>query len=419
MVEREQQPDIVDEAFETLRQSQVPQGPSLQALEQTLQAVHQAQRKSERISLFERIRNMNKFIKYPVAAAIVLAVFAGGAYLLISRGAGVAFADVKQQIDGAQTMTMTLTTEMKALPKPITTKMFFKCPGHMRQEITAEVPPGKQPDANGPAARPQTQTTICIFDMQKMQALILDPNTKTAGVIEYKNLPKNAMEAWHQDFLAQLKQAVAGKHEDLGEKTIAGEKVKGYRCLGGRMIGMDIWVDASTGVPVQIDASPPNDMGTVTMTDFVINPKLDDSLFSLAVPEGYKVEKQSCDFHVTEEGLIKGLRVLATACGGAFPKTLILTPDLVEKLDKAKASKEEGQEIGKAFVNIMAFQVTTMNTGGEFVYAGEGVKLGDKDTPVLWYKAKDAKTYRVIYGDLHIENAEKAPPRPATQPAGQ
>jgi hypothetical protein len=80
-------------------------------------------------------------------------------------------------------------------------------------------------------------------------------------------------------------------------------------------------------------------------------------------------------------------------------------------------SKEETQEFGILVSKIMAFRVSTTNAGGEFVYAGEGVKLGDKTTPVLWYKAKDAKTYRVIYGDLHVEDAETAPKPPAGPPA--
>lgn len=72
MVEERRPSDIVEEAFEGLRQSQVPEGPSMHALEQTLEAVHQAQQKSRRVSLMERIRNMNKFIKYPVAAAAAI-----------------------------------------------------------------------------------------------------------------------------------------------------------------------------------------------------------------------------------------------------------------------------------------------------------------------------------------------------------
>ena len=104
MVENPHQSDIVDEGFDALRSSQPPEGPSIQALERTLQAVNQARQKSNRVSLIERIKNMNKFIKYPVAAAIALAAIAAGAHLLWDRGAGIAFADVRQQIEQAETI---------------------------------------------------------------------------------------------------------------------------------------------------------------------------------------------------------------------------------------------------------------------------------------------------------------------------
>ena len=42
-----------------------------------------------------------------------------------------------------------------------------------------------------------------------------------------------------------------------------------------------------------------------------------------------------------------------------------------------------------------------------FRYFGKGVKLGDKDAIVCWYKLKDAKdpnTYRVVYGDLSVKD---------------
>jgi len=77
MVDERNQVDIVEDAFAALRQSQPPQGPSLQALEQTLRAVRQAQSEPPTTSLFERLRRMDKVIKYPVgvaAAAVFLAL---------------------------------------------------------------------------------------------------------------------------------------------------------------------------------------------------------------------------------------------------------------------------------------------------------------------------------------------------------
>ena len=422
MVENPHQSDIVDEGFDELRGSHVPEGPSIQALEQTLQAVHQAQRKSNRVSLIERIKNMNKLIKYPVAAAIALAAIAGGAYLLWDRSAGIAFADVRQQIEQAQTMTMTATVEMKVLSKPMVMKMYFKSPGLMRQEITMEGNPATAPGTTQPTTAPTAQKAICIFDIANQRGITLIPDQKRATVMELKDLPADVLAgAKEQNFLEELKKAMAGEHEDLGEKTIDGRKVKGYRCksTSAMKMAMDIWGDAASGKPVLVEQTLPEGMGKVTMMDFVINPKFDDSLFDTRPPEGYKVETQSFNFNVPEEDLIKGVGLFAKYCGGVFPEVLMPTPELVEQLKKAKIkmSKEESQEFGVLASKIMAFRIATMSGGGEFAYAGRGVKLGDKATPILWYKAKDAEAYRVIYGDLHAEDAETAPKPPASRPA--
>lgn len=121
-----------------------------------------------------------------------------------------------------------------------------------------------------------------------------------------------------------------------------------------------------------------------------------------------------------------------------FPQALMPTPEFIKQVKKAKAARQADQtgpkptkeqveaeakaqakEFGEAFASLVAFQVAITNGGGEFVYAGEGVKLGDKTTPVLWYKGKDAKQYTVIYGDLHTEQSDKAPSLPTTNPAGE
>jgi hypothetical protein len=41
---------------------------------------------------------------------------------------------------------------------------------------------------------------------------------------------------------------------------------------------------------------------------------------------------------------------------------------------------------------------------GTFRYLGKGVKLGDKDRIVCWYKPKDTPNYHVVYGDLSVKD---------------
>ncbi len=61
-------------------------------------------------------------------------------------------------------------------------------------------------------------------------------------------------------------------------------------------------------------------------------------------------------------------------------------------------------------------------------YVGTGVSVGDANWPVFWFKPQDSQTYKVIYGDLRVEDvaeenlpatrpAEEAASQPATEPA--
>lgn len=50
--------------------------------------------------------------------------------------------------------------------------------------------------------------------------------------------------------------------------------------------------------------------------------------------------------------------------------------------------------------------------GVAYVYAGDGVKAGQGDRPILWFKAKDAQTYTVVYGDMQIKQADDPPVKP-------
>ena len=50
-------------------------------------------------------------------------------------------------------------------------------------------------------------------------------------------------------------------------------------------------------------------------------------------------------------------------------------------------------------------------------YAGKGVSLGAADTPIFWYRPKDAKKYRVIYADLSVREADTPPSVPVAPDA--
>lgn len=67
---------------------------------------------------------------------------------------------------------------------------------------------------------------------------------------------------------------------------------------------------------------------------------------------------------------------------------------------------EQMKEFKPHFKNIMAgFEmVYKLPAQSKWKYNGKGAKLGDADTAIFWYKPKGSDTYRVIYGDLTIED---------------
>jgi hypothetical protein len=161
---------------------------------------------------------------------------------------------------------------------------------------------------------------------------------------------------------------------------------------------------------------------------------LEDSLFRLQPPEGYAVETKPRD-RVTERETIDYLGIVADFNDKMFPDTEFWDHKLLVKIGRASAKPPQDQtpaerKLLDADLRYMARFQTGRNAPivvffdwdpdsvvkGSFRYLGKGVKLGDKDRIVCWYKlkaAKDARTYRVVYGDLSVKDvAPEALPLP-------
>jgi hypothetical protein len=148
-----------------------------------------------------------------------------------------------------------------------------------------------------------------------------------------------------------------------------------------------------------------------------LNPKLDDKLFSMDVPEGYKVQEQKFDFgSASEKDLAAGLGFLAKYNDGKFPDTMMISEKIIQNFQKDKPSEEKGKEMGLTIGRMSFFVAQTGGEAGNFRYAGKGVNLGDKDTPIAWWLPKGAAKCRVLYGDLRFEDVEPSK-LPATAPA--
>ncbi len=161
---------------------------------------------------------------------------------------------------------------------------------------------------------------------------------------------------------------------------------------------------------------------------------LEDSLFRLQPPEGYAVETKPRD-RVTEREMIDYLGIVADFNDKMFPDTEFWDRRLSVKIDRANAKPRQDQtpaerklldadgRYGMRFQTVSNAPILVFFAWdpdsvvkNSFRYLGKGVKLGEKNRIVCWYKlknAKDARTYRVVYGDLSVKDvAPEALPLP-------
>jgi hypothetical protein len=138
---------------------------------------------------------------------------------------------------------------------------------------------------------------------------------------------------------------------------------------------------------------------------------MDESLFRMDVPEGYRLQETKMDlFGSTEADFIEGLRILAERYGdGQFPDSVALEdfmkriPQMQEKEKQFELTPEEDAVLTAAIQKHILF-LRFFQGQGKWYYRGKGVRLGDAGTPIFWYRPRDSATYRVIYGDLRVED---------------
>jgi outer membrane lipoprotein-sorting protein len=270
------------------------------------------------------------------AGFIILAVLAGLAVFFFQErtNSGNAFARIIQPILTARTVTYKTkgTITGPFLNTPITTADMFKEPGKYR--------------SNSPAG-------ISILDFEKQTILNLIPALKTAMIMKLSNLPPENQSRLQANMFFNVREELekAKTKRDiklvfLGKRKFNGIDVIGYRCKDlAHFQEMTVWANAQSLLPVKIESTVTLLKGmkiTTVMTDFKFNVPLDDSLFSMDVPPGYRL--QTIQFNAsmsTEADLLEMFRRWANATGGKFPSALDLSslPEYTKALHPSLTSK--------------------------------------------------------------------------------
>lgn len=249
-------------------------------------------------------------------------------------------------------------------------------------------------------------TMIIDLDSQKM--LLLSESDRTAAYVDIQG-PLQEMTQSYVKFLRKVVIDNKDNYRELGEIVIDGRKTIAFEA-GNQNESVLIYADPKTAVPVRIDLT----LGqTFTILDnFQFDFPVDESLVSMEVPAGYIFKQEELDFtSASEEDFIESLRIWASIINdGIFPEDIGSenavreVAVLAEKLGQMNLTEQEATQIGVNFGKGMLFrQMLEVQNGGQ--YLGAGVELGDADSPIFLYQPEGSPNYRVIYGDLHVEDA--------------
>src|SRR5262249_47332089 len=231
--------------------------------------------------------------RFLIRAAVLLIALAGLACWAGLGGPGtpLAFAEVAEKLHNAHTLAYQITVTGPEIQEPVSGQVFLKEPGQMRMEL------------------PGGGVLISRENKGNIKMLTLEPKGKTATVLESK-MERKALKSPGKfdpmEFVERLRNLVNKDAKAVGTRQIGDVRAKGFQVIDD---GQDwlVWADPETKLPVEIEFDFPANIH-IRMRDFRFNPKLDDALFSLEVPAGYKLDATELEDLTPEQALVQTLR---------------------------------------------------------------------------------------------------------------
>jgi outer membrane lipoprotein-sorting protein len=364
-----------------------------------------------RNSIMAKVR---KFAPSALAASLIGAI--GVAIVLLSSGEdSTLWANAQKHIEQAKCMKMKTAVTLHDGTK-VHGRQTLAIGGFVRQDLSV-VKTGEK-----------TVEMVMIMNHDKGILLTLMKDQKTAKQTRFTDMPKAVRDKMlkERDQLAEIKRMIRNAEKELGDKTIDGVKTKGFRVNNKRTV-MDIWVDAKTALPIRMEGEITNAKTKFVLSDIEFVDEINPALFSVKPPKGYKIQPQQT-ISMTPAGIedLTGLfKTWVALRDGVFPDAIEdgLLADTNAYIRKRKntggLSKEDLAilaKIDETLTNQGVGARVLMHTNKTFHYQGKGVKLGDKDTAVLWYKSEGKDKYTVMFGDLSFKRMlEKDLPQSSTK----
>jgi outer membrane lipoprotein-sorting protein len=383
--------DLLARAADALWRTPVPEGPSHEAVLRLLAALPTAAAPAGPEPAPRAVRRIVRAATAAVAAAVLL--YAAGWW--VSQPA-VAVADVARKLRVAHTLAYRMTVSHPRLKEPVTTRLLFKEPGLMRSE------------------GPEGQASVT--DLGTAKTLLLQPKTKTALLVvgQKRGVPGEPLGDSAAQVLERLRRLAGKDGRPLGTKRIGPAQALGFQ-VEEQGQEYTVWADPKTKLPLLIEMAVRvgDQDARVALSDFELDPELDDTLFSLEPQADYALRRMDTKAVNPEDAVVQLLRAYAETSGGTFPQRLDdwAAYDRVFRDKKLEPSDPECVRLVQALVRVM---LLSRELKGGYGYQANGVKRGDAARIVFWYRPEGSAAYRVVYGDLRVGDvtADRLPGQP-------
>jgi len=234
--------------------------------------------------------------------------------------------------------------------------------------------------------------TISIGDYAQKKGLTINPPMKEFTEIDLSNLSTGHLDIGLM--IEKLRTLPDRADEELGEREMDGQTLRGFRVTEDNR-DKSVWVDSETGDLVRIESDTEFGDGlsaSIVLTDFQFNVDLDDSLFSLTPPDGYKLVKK---LHpagkvgrllsaVNMDRILKACRKYVNEHDGQWPDSLqVLTKYGVDK-ETFVNPRQPGRDVGYVYLKPPA---------------------SPSESRIVLYEAHDAWNggINVGFADYHVE----------------
>jgi len=361
-----------------------------------------------RSTLAERIKKMTWQSKIAALVGLAASVLAVSLLIASLSSGSVAFAQVVEKLQGAQTLSFD--SELKSTgdgkPRTMKSRNYYMTPGKLREEMHGEG------DESG----------YVVFDITAGKVLMVDDKRKEARISELKGGAGNDIAARTIEDLRTLDEQ---ESRPLGEKQIKGVRAKGFVIERGSET-TTVWADATTGDPIRIEIVQKNFPGgpvEQVWTNIKLDDPFDPQLFSAEPPPGYLVKPfLPVDFNASPaEHVSKFLTIYAKHMDGKLPTSLQdAFKTLAEKIGPPDPDKPPSQEMMDemmmlSFHSAAIRAATVMGKQGEDWQYYPGGAHGEKETMLFWCRDRRNGKYLAVFGDLRVEAVatDDLPPAPA------